>query len=164
MAFCRNCGKELKSEMKFCENCGTSVETTVEKNVSAIKDSKELGRGLSDKRASKTNKKYGYAVVGLCTIIIVLIFLTFDLYDKSDYEEEIKQSFQEYVDTDSQYKDYGIKVLSVGLVKSTSNTYNGIVEVLYRGETYKVLITVTKDEDAFMWETKPNEFDFLLSN
>jgi hypothetical protein len=49
---------------------------------------------------------------------------------KGDMEQGIKQSFQEKMDTDSSYKDYGMKVQKVVLVKSDSNSYDGFVTVL----------------------------------
>jgi hypothetical protein len=81
---------------------------------------------------------------------------------KGEMERDIKQSFQEKMDTDSNYKKYGMKVQSISLVKSGSNSYDGFVTVLLDEETHDVSISVKTDGSSYIWETKPLAFGFLM--
>jgi hypothetical protein len=103
------------------------------------------------------------ATVYVCLFCVVGIFLLSSCgISKDEMEREIKKSFQEKMDADSTYKKYGMKVQNVSLVKSGSNTYNGLVAVLLDGKTYDVSIEVTTDGSSYMYETKPLAFGFLL--
>jgi hypothetical protein len=81
---------------------------------------------------------------------------------KDELEHDIKQSFQEEMDTDSNFKKYGMKVQKIYLIKSGSNSYDGIVTVLLGDETHDVPISVKTDGYSHMWETKPLAFGFLM--
>jgi len=74
----------------------------------------------------------------------------------------IKESFQEKMDTDQNYKKYHMKVQKVSLVKSGSNSYDGYVNVLLDDETHDVSISVTTEGSSYKWETKPLAFSFLV--
>jgi hypothetical protein len=81
---------------------------------------------------------------------------------KYEMERGIKQSFQEKMDTDSSYKKYGMKVQKIYLIKSGSNSYDGIATVLLDDEIHDVSISVKTDGSSYMWETKPFAFGFLM--
>jgi hypothetical protein len=81
---------------------------------------------------------------------------------KDEMERNIKESFQEKMDTDSNYKKYAMKVQKVSLIKSGSNSYDGFVTVLLENETHDVSISVATDGSSYMWETKPLAFGFLM--
>jgi len=81
---------------------------------------------------------------------------------KSSLESDIKVSFQEKLDTDSDYKKYGMQTQKATLMKSGSNTYDGFATVLLGGNTHDVAISVTVDGTDYMWQTKPMAFAFLI--
>jgi len=105
-------------------------------------------------------KKANAIILSFCFMGIFL--LSSCGISKDEIERGIKQSFQEKVNTDSNYKKYGMQVQSVYLIKSGSNTYDGFVTVLLDDETYDVSISVTTDGSSYMWETKPLAFGFLM--
>jgi hypothetical protein len=99
--------------------------------------------------------------------IFSLVVMTGSLFSscgisKSEMENGIRESFQEKMDTDSNYKKYGMKAQKVILIKSGSNSYDGFVTVLLYNETHDVSISVTTDGSSYMWETKPLAFGFLM--
>jgi hypothetical protein len=81
---------------------------------------------------------------------------------KETIQQGIKRDFQEKMDTDENYKKYGMKVQKVALVKSGTYSYDGFVTVLLDNETRDVPISVTTDGSSYMWETKPLAFAFLV--
>jgi predicted small secreted protein len=81
---------------------------------------------------------------------------------RDEMERGIKQSFQEKMDTDSDYKKYEMKVQNISLIKSGSNSYDGFVTVLLGDETHDVSISVKTEGSSYMWETKPLAFGFLM--
>lgn len=101
------------------------------------------------------------------TIIWVSCFMCIFLFfscgmSKDKIERYIKQSFQEKMDTDSNYKKYQMKVQQVSLIKSGSNSFDGFVTVLLDDKTYDVSISVKTDGSSYIWETKPFAFGFLM--
>ena len=82
--------------------------------------------------------------------------------NKNEMEDSIKQSFQEKMDSDPYFKKYGMKVQKVVLIKTGSNSYDGLVTVLLKEESYNIRISVKTDSSAYMWETEPSAFTFLI--
>ena len=76
-------------------------------------------------------------------------------------EDYILESFQETMDNDSEFSEYGIVVKEVSLVKKIGNEYNGLVDIEYKGTPRKVSITATIDGGHVLWETKPGQFAFV---
>jgi len=74
----------------------------------------------------------------------------------------IKESFQEKMDTDTNYKKYQMKVQKVSLIKTGSNSYDGYVNILLADESHDVSISVTTKGDSYEWEIKPLAFAFLV--
>ena len=76
-------------------------------------------------------------------------------------EEYMLESFQETMDNDAEFSEYGFIVKEVSLVKKIGNEYNGLVDIEYKGRPRKISITATIDGDNFLWETKPGQFAFV---
>ena len=82
---------------------------------------------------------------------------------KRQLEQQVTASFQDKMNTDPQYNAYPhITVVSVTLVSSGKNTYNGMVTLEYKSRDYDIPITVTSDGKTMMWQTQPGAFLFLL--
>jgi len=77
-------------------------------------------------------------------------------------EQGIKQSFQKKMDTDPDYKKYGMKVQKVTLIKAGLNSYDGFVTVLIGNKTHEIPISVKADGSQYFYETKPLAFAFLI--
>ena len=99
-------------------------------------------------------------------LIIFLSLIILNLFScrisKEEMEKSIVESFQKKMDTDADYKEYGMKVQKVGLIKTAPNFYEGIVTVLMDDNEYNISITVKTDSNSYMWETKEGAFNFLL--
>ena len=96
------------------------------------------------------------------SILILLHIMVSCGMSKSDIENTVRRSFQSQMDTDATYKEYGMKVQSVSLIKVDSRNYDGFVTVELEGDRYNVPITVRTDGTQVMWETKPLAFAFLI--
>jgi hypothetical protein len=105
-------------------------------------------------------KKKSFIIFSFC-LFAVLSFSSCGI-SKDKMERDIKRSFQEKMDTDSSYKEYGMKVQKVFLIKSGSNSYDGFVTVLLYDDTHDVSISVKTDGSSYIWETKPLAFGFLM--
>jgi hypothetical protein len=79
---------------------------------------------------------------------------------KNEIQRQIKISFQEKLD--AEYSKYDMIVNNVILVKTGPNKYDGMVNLSLGEKKHDVSITVTADNDSFMWEVKPLAFAFLL--
>jgi len=94
--------------------------------------------------------------------IIFLLTLISCGISKNQMEQGIKKSFQEKIDTDLQYKDYGMKVQKVTLIKTSLNNFEGFVTVSIGNNSHDVSIIVKTDGTSYLWETKPMAFIFLM--
>ena len=74
MAFCDNCGHELRSTSKFCGACGTKAETASQDTNSTYTDSRVYDSGSlpKQKRSMGKAKKLG---IGL--VILIVVFVVF---------------------------------------------------------------------------------------
>jgi hypothetical protein len=70
---------------------------------------------------------------------------------------------QETFDTDSFFKEFGLKIQNVTLLKTGSNTYDGIITVLLEDEKHNITITVKADSDSYMWEMDKDSLQFLIA-
>ena len=70
------------------------------------------------------------------------------------------KSFQETMDEDPEFSEYGIIAKEVSLVKKVGNEYAGLVDIEYKGKPRKISITATIDGSNVIWETKPGQFVF----
>ena len=103
----------------------------------------------------------------LVGMVLLVLLLTGCGTSKKQLEQQVMTSFQDKMDTDPTYKNYGLTVLSVTLVASGKNTYNGMAHLLYQhtngmSQTNDVPITVTSDGKTLLWQTQPGAFLFLL--
>jgi hypothetical protein len=79
---------------------------------------------------------------------------------KQDVMDTVKSSFQAEMNT-GEYREYGIKVIEISLVKKSGREYDGIVTVSLDGKFHSVPIEVMVDGDSCLWQTKPGAFMFL---
>lgn len=69
MAFCSNCGNELKEKVKFCSNCGTEVGKAPKVNKKEIKIDETISKVLdTEDTTSKFTKKDASENVGLALL------------------------------------------------------------------------------------------------
>ena len=103
------------------------------------------------------------SILQICVSFLIFLML-FSCMDKSELEREIKKTFQQKMDTDPEYKKYGMKTQKVTLIKSGTYSYDGVVTVLLDGSAYDVPISVKADGSSVLWETKPLAFAFLFKH
>lgn len=99
--------------------------------------------------------------------LFVLLVFCFGLLScgvfKDNVESQIKQAFQEEMNTNLSYQKYGMKVQSVTLVSTGLNSYDGYVIVTLDTDKHKVPIVVKGNAlSGYMFETKPFAFAFLM--
>jgi hypothetical protein len=105
--------------------------------------------------------KKAAAIIWLFCLMFIFLFSSCGI-SKDKMARGIKESFQEKMDTDSNYKKYHMKVQKVYLIKSGSNSYDGYVNVLLDDEAHDVSISVSTDGSSYNWEIKPLAFSFLV--
>ncbi len=104
------------------------------------------------------NKQFCAAIMVFAISLVGLLSCSMN---REEMQNQIKTSFQQKMDSDSQYSKYKMIANSVTLVKSGNNTYDGMVNITLDGQQYDVAISVTADNDTFIWQTKPMAFSFL---
>lgn len=67
MAFCKNCGVEIKEETAFCPNCGTKQD-----NVGAINEAQPQPQYTAQPQVVD-NGGFGWGLLGCCIPIVGLI-------------------------------------------------------------------------------------------
>jgi len=184
MAFCKNCGKELKDDAKFCGGCGAARGTVT--NQPVVTSSINFDDiGLYDMPQKKNKiiwpivRIIGVLLLVLGVVVVGLFGYEFlkefdiegvDIYQEvfgtsqSKLESQVKQMCQEMIDEDDDYKEYRMKVVSVSLIKTSKNKYEGMAEVTVRGGSKKhnISLDVKFDGSQILLSTKPGAFLFLL--
>ena len=78
-----------------------------------------------------------------------------------DIGEKVKSSMQETLSTNSNLKNYNLKVKNVQVFKKSGNAYKGLASISYKGTSHDVPIEITVDGRNVMWETAPGAFMFI---
>ena len=100
--------------------------------------------------------------VFLCFIIIVLFSMVSCGISKDEMQRGIIEKQQETFDTNPDYKEFGLIVQDVTLLKTGSNTYDGLMTVLFENEKFNVSLSIKTDSNTYMWEWDPNPlFNFI---
>lgn len=82
-----------------------------------------------------------------CTLVLLLtLFACSSGYPKDQLERDVLQSIK------LENKDESIQVLSVSLVKTMDNKYEGFLDTNEDGEPIRYNLTVIVDGDEFIWE------------
>lgn len=68
MAFCSNCGSEIKEGDKFCTNCGEQIKSSVEVNSETIQY-----KETNDEAVIKPKKKKGRVIKIILLIVLILV-------------------------------------------------------------------------------------------
>lgn len=68
MAFCSNCGSEIKEGDKFCTNCGAQIKSSVEVNSETIQY-----KETNDEAVVKPKKKKGRVIRIILLIVLILV-------------------------------------------------------------------------------------------
>ena len=68
---------------------------------------------------------------------------------------------QEYLNEDSGYQKYNLKVDNVLVFKNSEYDYKGCAKIIYKGSSHFVIVEISVNDDAFMWRAPPGEFMFV---
>ena len=99
----------------------------------------------------------------MCSVSVIFFILFSCGISKEKLEQGIMKSQQEKFDTDSSLKEYGLKIQDVALLKTGSNTYDGIMTVLSEGEKYNISFTVKTDSDSYMWKFDKDSLESFVN-
>jgi hypothetical protein len=80
---------------------------------------------------------------------------------KEQIGETTKMSMQQTFDTNSQFKEWQLKVTDVQVLKQGENQYQGIAKVVHDGTTHDVPVDLTVDGLNVIWTTDPGAFLFV---
>ena len=94
--------------------------------------------------------------------IIALFIILCSCNNNDKIIETVKESFQKEMDTAPNFREYGIKVTDVFVIKKDSKNYDGYVTISIQGDTHKVPITISKNKGDILWKSEPLAFVFLL--
>jgi hypothetical protein len=94
-------------------------------------------------------------------LLLTVLALSACGISEAELKSGINKSMQEQLDSDNQFKQYGMKVTSIDLIKKTSNTYEGFGNVSFKGNQQKVPISVTVDGSNYLWKAEPPAFAFI---
>ena len=81
---------------------------------------------------------------------------------KEQIAETVRTSMQQNIDNNDAFKDLGMTVGGVQVLKQGSNHYQGIADVILDGETHQVPIDITVDGKQVMWKAEPGAFAFVI--
>lgn len=108
----------------------------------------------------------GVAAGAIAAAIVVLPAATwwesFTKPDTAGLASNVATSMGNSLRSDDSYRQYGITIPSVTLVRTGDNTYTGQATVQpSNGSSHQVSVTVICDGDNMMWETQPGAFAWL---
>lgn len=70
-------------------------------------------------------------------------------------------SMQQKFDTDPQFKEFGLKVIRVQVVKESDNRFQGIASIQHEGATHEVPVQITGSNDGIIWKIEPGALMFV---
>jgi len=97
-------------------------------------------------------------------LVSMLILLVGCGQSKDDIRTQVKESVQTTLDEDPDYREYGMVVKSIDLVRETESKYKAIANITFAGKAYPVSLEVFTDGDEMLWETEPMAFGFLVQH
>ena len=74
--------------------------------------------------------------------------------------ETVKKSMQQKFDSDSPFKEWGLKVTTVQVQKQGETQYKGTATMLYQGESHEVPVDITVNGSDINWKVQPGGFAF----
>lgn len=74
----------------------------------------------------------------------------------------VKASMQQKLTSDPQFKDLGLEVEHVQVLKEGENRYQGIARIRHEGDIHEVPVHVTADGDNVIWRTDQGAFLFVV--
>ncbi|MBX9921472.1 MAG: hypothetical protein K2Y33_16855 [Mycolicibacterium frederiksbergense] len=171
------------TKAKFrCQKCG-EISPVVPESPSSEFDDDDDGQVFRDedymplrdtqfKEPSQPSQVRTIVSAVVATLAIVAAgWFAWDLYTDHQSAEKTKQlsswtqeSMQGKLTSDSNLGQYGIRVLSVDLIRVTDTKYEGMatVRTSKSASEHQVKIDVTADGDTTMWEAAPGAFMFLV--
>ena len=97
--------------------------------------------------------------------LIFLVLISCVLFGCGLSNEEIgettKTSMQQTFDADAQFKERGLRVSEIAVLKKSENQYQGMAKLIFRGETHDVPVDITVDGKDVMWQVAPGSFGFI---
>lgn len=173
------------TKAKFrCQKCG-EISPVVPVPPSSKFDDADDGRVFPDedytpvrdtqiKEPSQPSQVRTIVSAVVATLAIVAAgWFAWNLYTDHQNAKKTKQlsswtqeSMQEKLTSDSNLGQYGIRVLSVDLIRVTDTKYEGMATVRTpkSAAEHQVKIDVTADGDTTMWEAAPGAFMFLVQD
>ena len=97
------------------------------------------------------------------SFIFVIVFLLFSCgLNKEAMQQGIMNKQQETFDNDPFYKDFGIVIQDVTLLKTGTNSYDGLMSVLIKNDKHNIPFTVKTDSNTYIWKIEADDLIFLL--
>ena len=100
-------------------------------------------------------------IMKLATALFAIALITGCGQSKEVIGETVKKSMQQTFDTTPEYKNYGLKVEKVMVIKN-GDAYKGMATIKYKGFNRDVGVVINVDGENIMWEAPPGSFLFLL--
>lgn len=142
---CKNCANPISPKAKHCMMCGHPTPNA--KNLS-----------------------FAQSIIGLALGVCIVWYwaggsLPFSLpgFGPSidSVSETVKASMQEKFNSDSQFKQFHLKVNSVLVARQTSTQFQGIADITYEGSSHQVSVAITADRGRVIWKTESGAFLFV---
>ncbi len=148
MAYCNNCGKEIRDEAKFCPNCGTKILNNGEQGNDGINASKSNWK----KDKAKGGKKKTRIIIAV--VLIGSIILNFVQFFDRNYKYDIDNRRGGLTRSEISQSDITMKGLSsdeisigdyitFGRYEQDNDSTNGVEDIEWR-----VLNKATSDSDG----------------
>jgi hypothetical protein len=102
-------------------------------------------------------------MIFVCFLSILWFTLSSCGISKDEMQQGIMKKQQETFDTNSFFKEFGLTIQDVTLLKTGYNTYDGIITVLLEEEEHNISITVKTDSDTYMWQIDESSLQFLIN-
>jgi hypothetical protein len=94
--------------------------------------------------------------------VLISVLLTGCGLSKEDIGQAVKISMQETLSSDSNFKEYNLKVNDVSVFQKGDKSYKGLVSIEYKGASHNVSVEILVDGGDVMWEAEPGAFMFLM--
>ena len=118
-----------------------------------------FGKVLPSKGGCKMTKKVSLGVLVL--LVAGILYFGFFWQSTDQIGENVRESMQQKFDTDANFKEFGLGVEKVTVIKDQGNHYQGIAKVVMDGEPHDVLVDITSDNSRLIWQIKSGEMMFV---
>jgi hypothetical protein len=111
-------------------------------------------------------RRFTVLVAVAAAIVIAATFIGYSEWKSSQpsmdgLTVQVRESMNQYLSTDEQFRDVGVQVTSITVMRSVGTMFEGQATVSTRkGKDHPVNVHINYDGDTLLWRTDPGAFLF----